>query len=122
MVGQLILEIGRGTQSQQLQSQAVDAMLASGAAPAEVVPQLLAAQAGFALQAQNYAAAEAPLTRLSSSTPNDVDRIGQLAAVKVRLNKRPEALHPLSPRAAAQRGERPARARSAVPAAARHRL
>jgi tetratricopeptide (TPR) repeat protein len=91
IVGQLILEIGRGTQSQQVQSQAVDAMLASGGAPAEVVPQLLAAQAGFALQAQNYAAAEPPLTRLVELNPNDVDRISQLAAVKVRLNKRPEA-------------------------------
>jgi tetratricopeptide (TPR) repeat protein len=92
IVGQLILEIGRGTQSQQLQSQAVDAMLASGGAPAEVVPQLLAAQAGFFLQARNFAGAEAPLTRLVELNPNDVDRIGQLAAVKIQLNKRPEAL------------------------------
>ena len=37
VVGQLQLEIGRGTQNSQLQSQAVDAMLASGGAPAEVV-------------------------------------------------------------------------------------
>ena len=92
IVGQLILEIGRGTQNQQVQSQAVDAMLASGGAPADVVPQLLAAQAGFALQARNFAAAEAPLTRLVELNPNDVDRIGQLAAVKIQLNKRPEAL------------------------------
>ena len=92
IVGQLILEIGRGTQNMQLQQQAVDAMLASGGAPADVVPQLLAAQAGFALQAHNYAGAEAPLTRLVELSPNDVDRIGQLAAVKIQLNKRPEAL------------------------------
>jgi tetratricopeptide (TPR) repeat protein len=91
LVGQLILEIGRGMQNQQIQSQAVDAMLASGGAPADVVPQLLAAQAGFAIQAQNYAAAEAPLARLLELNPNDVDRISQLAQVKVRLNKRPEA-------------------------------
>lgn len=92
VVGQLILEIGRGTQNPQVQSQAVDAMLASGGAPADVVPQLLAAQTGFALQARNFAAAEAPLTRLVELSPNDVDRIAQLAAVKVQLNKRPEAL------------------------------
>jgi len=92
IVGQLILEIGRGTQNQQIQQQAVDAMLASGGAPADVVPQLLAAQAGFALQARNFAAAEAPLARLVELNPNDADRIGQLAAVKVQLNKRPEAL------------------------------
>jgi len=92
IVGQLILEIGRGTQNQQIQSQAVDAMIASGGAPAEVLPQLLAAQAGFFLQAHNYAGAEAPLTRLVELNPNDVERIGQLAAVKIQLNKRPEAL------------------------------
>lgn len=92
VVGQLMLEIGRGTQSQQVQSQAVDAMVASGAAPADVLPNLLAAQSGFALQAQNYAVAEAALTRLVELNPNDAERIGQLAAVKVRLNKRPEAL------------------------------
>lgn len=91
LVGQLILEIGRGTQNQQVQSQAVDVMLASGGAPADVVPQLLAAQVGFAVQAQNYAAAEAPLTRLTELVPNDVERITQLAALKIHLNKRPEA-------------------------------
>ena len=92
IVGQLILEIGRGTQNPQVQSQAVDAMLASGGAPADVVPQLLAAQAGFFLQAQNYAGAEAPLTRLIEINPSDVERITQLAQVKIRLNKRPDAL------------------------------
>jgi tetratricopeptide (TPR) repeat protein len=92
LVGQLVLEIGRGTQSAQVQSQGVDAMLASGGAPADVVPQLLGAQSGFALQARNYAVAEAALARLVELNPNDVNRIGQLAAVKVQLNKRPEAL------------------------------
>ena len=91
-------------------------MLASGGAPAEVVPQLLAAQTGFALQAQNYAAAEAPLTRLSSSTPTM--STGSPSSPRSRSGstsgRRP---HPLSPRAAAQRGERPARAGIAVPAA-----
>lgn len=91
IVGQLILEIGRGTQDQQVQSRAVDAMLASGGAPATIVPQLLAAQVGFAVQAENYAAAEAPLTRLTELVPNDVERITQLAQVKIQLNKRPEA-------------------------------
>lgn len=91
LVGQLMLEIGRGQPSEPMQAQAVDAMIASGGAPAEVLPQLLAAQAGFALQAQNYAAAEAPLTRLVELNPSDVARVTQLAQVKVRLNKRPEA-------------------------------
>lgn len=91
IVGQLILEIGRGTQNSQVQSQAVDAMVASGGAPADVLPQLLAAQAGFFLQANNYAGAEAPLTRLVELTPSDTARITQLAQVKIRLDKRQEA-------------------------------
>jgi hypothetical protein len=91
VVGQLMLEIGRGQPNDALQRQAVEAMIASGGAPADVLPQLLAAQAGFALQANNYAAAEAPLTRLLELTPNDTARITQLAQVKIRLNKRQEA-------------------------------
>jgi tetratricopeptide (TPR) repeat protein len=92
VVSQLRLEIGRGTQNVQMQSQAVDAMLASGGAPAVAVPQLLAAQTGFFLQAQNYAGAEAPLTRLVELDPGNVERITQLAQIKLRLNKRAEAL------------------------------
>jgi tetratricopeptide (TPR) repeat protein len=90
-VGQLMLEIGRGQPSEPMQAQAVDAMLASGAAPAELVPQLLAAQTGFALQTNNFAAAESSLTRLVALTPSDVTRLTQLAQVKIRLNKRQEA-------------------------------
>src|SRR4051812_45243751 len=91
LVGQLMLEIGRGQPSEPMQSQAVDATIASGAAPAEVLPQLLAAQAGFAFQSNNFAGAEASLTRLVQLAPNDVTRITQLAQVKLRLNKRQEA-------------------------------
>ena len=45
IVGQLQLQIGRGTQNQPVQAQAVDAMIASGGAPAEQMPPLLGAQA-----------------------------------------------------------------------------
>lgn len=92
LVGQLLLEIGRGTNDTAIQSRGVDAMLASGATPAEVLPQLLAAQAGFAIQGSNFAAAEPPLTRLLEMNPGDVQRITQLAQVKLRLNKREDAL------------------------------
>ncbi len=92
VVAQLQLEIGRGTQNLALQSQAVDAMLASGGAPAEVVSQLLAAQIAFALEANNFTVAEAALTRFVEANPTDTVRMRQLAQVKIRLNKRPEAL------------------------------
>ena len=92
LVGQLTLEIGRGTSNMQLQSQAVEAMIASGAAPPEVMPTLLAAQAGFAIDAGDFARAEGLVARLVESNPNDVNRITQLAQIKIRLNKMPEAL------------------------------
>ncbi|MDQ8757759.1 tetratricopeptide repeat protein [Sphingosinicella sp. LHD-64] len=92
VVGQLQLQIGTGTNNTQLQAQAVDAMVASGGAPAESVPQLLRAQANFALQASNYPVAEAALTRLLEANPNDADLIGTLGQVKLRQNKNDEAL------------------------------
>lgn len=91
LVGQLLLQIGRGTQNQQMQAQAVEAMLASGGAPAESVPLLLTTQVEFAIRANNFAAAEAPLTRILEANPNDVTRILQLAEIKTRLNKAQEA-------------------------------
>ena len=92
IVAQLQLEIGRGTQNLAMQSQAVDGMLASGGAPPEIVSQLLAAQIAFALDADNFTVAEAALTRFVEANPTDLARIRQLAQVKIRLNKRPEAL------------------------------
>lgn len=92
VVAQLRLEIGRGTQNLAMQSQAVDAMLASGGAPAEIVSQLLAAQIAFALEADNFTVAEAALTRFVEANPTDLARMRQLAQVKIRLNKRPEAV------------------------------
>lgn len=91
LVGQLLLQIGRGTNNQQLQAQAVDAMLASGGAPADALPILLETQVDFAIRANNFAAAEAPLTRIIEANPNNVDRILQLAEIKNRLNKADEA-------------------------------
>lgn len=91
LVGQLMLNTGRGADDAQLQAQAVDQMVASGGAPAEQVGTLLNVQADLAIQTQNWAAAEAPLTRLLESDPNNVQRITTLAQVKLRLNKGDEA-------------------------------
>lgn len=91
VVGQFQLQIGIGTNNQQIQSQAVDTMLASGGAPAERVNALLDAQVAFAIQAQNYAVAETGLTRLLEGDPNNVERISTLGQVKLRLNKNDEA-------------------------------
>ncbi|MBX3561898.1 MAG: hypothetical protein KF780_08795 [Sphingomonas sp.] len=91
LVGQLMLNTGRGAEDARLQAQAVDQMVASGGAPAEQIGTLLNVQADLAIQAQNWAAAEAPLTRLLASDPNNVQRITTLAQVKLRLNRGDEA-------------------------------
>ena len=91
-VARLKLQLGAGLNNVPMQTQAVEAMLASGQVPAELLPTVLGAQANFAIQANNIAAAEAPLTRLLELTPNNVDRIIQLGQVKVHLNKHAEAL------------------------------
>lgn len=98
LVGQLQFQIARNTQNVALQAQALDAMVASGGAPAEAMPQLYGLQANLALDANNFAAAEGALTRLLALAPDDVAHITQLAQVKNRLNKRAEAL-PLFQRA-----------------------
>ena len=91
VVGQLMLQIAQATQNQQLQDQAVDAMVASGGAPADALGTLYRLQADAALRTNNFAAAEAALTRLVEASPNDVDLVVRLAQVKTRLNKAQEA-------------------------------
>ncbi|MGQ0589916.1 MAG: tetratricopeptide repeat protein [Sphingosinicella sp.] len=92
VVGRFQLQIGQGTQNQQMQIQAVDAMLASGAAPAEFVQTLVGARASFAIQASDWPTAEQMLTRFTDAAPNDLERLRQLAEVKIQLGKNAEAL------------------------------
>ncbi len=91
VVGQLQYEIGRNTQNNQLQLEAVEAMLASGVAPADQVGPLLSNQVSFALRASNMPMAEAALARIIEREPNNAVRLTQLAEVKIHLNKRGEA-------------------------------
>lgn len=91
LVGQLLFSVGTGTQNAQTQARAVDLMLASGGAPADRLPILMNAQVDFAIQAQNWPAAEAALTRMIEVNPNDTAALSRLAQVKTRLNKRDEA-------------------------------
>lgn len=92
VVGQLQLQVGSNTNNAQLQSQAVDAMLASGAAPDTARPALERAQVDFAIQNENYPVAETGLTRMVEAAPNDAQLLTRLAQVKLRLNKGDEAL------------------------------
>ena len=91
VVGQIQYEIGQGTGDMQLQAQAIDAMLASGGAPADQLGPLLNNQVAYALRANNLQAAEQALARIVEREPNNLERLLQLAEVRGRLNRREEA-------------------------------
>ena len=86
------LQIGQRTNNIQMQAQAIDAMIASGGAPADVLPQLTIGRARIALQARDWPTAERILTEIVAGAPNDVERLWQLAEVKIQMEKNAEAL------------------------------
>lgn len=92
VIGQYMLRIGLSTQNRQLQSQAVDALLASGGAQPQEIPALLSTQADLAIQAQDYAKAEHALNRMAESNPNDPRLLGNLAQLRLRRDDRAGAL------------------------------
>lgn len=92
IVAQLQFEIGQQTQNEQMQSEAVDTMLASGSASPQNLRPLLGNQIAFAIRANDMEKAERALTRFLEIDPNHVGRLTQLAEVKIRRNDRPEAL------------------------------
>lgn len=102
LLGQFQYVIGSGTNNVQLQRQGVDAMLASGGGDPSKMDALQRAQGALALNAKDYATAEAVYSRLAQASPNDVDTQFALAEIKFRQNKAQEAL-PLFERAIAAR-------------------
>ena len=92
LVGNFQFRIGEGTNNDQLRSSGVDAMLASRGVPPENMRTLVGAQASFAINAQNWPVAEQALTRYLELEATNAERLRQLAEVKIRLNKFPEAL------------------------------
>jgi hypothetical protein len=101
-VGQFQLSIAAGTNDAQLQARGIDAMIASGGGDQTKMAPLYRAQAQVALQAKDFAKADAALTRLSQLSPNDPDVAALTAETKFRQNKPAEAL-PLFERAIAAR-------------------
>lgn len=95
VVGQLQLQIARGTNNTRMMLQAVDAMINSGGAPADQMDALRRARESLSAAATaetDPAAAEAQLTQLLAADPNNVNRMIQLAEIKERLNKHQEAV------------------------------
>jgi Tfp pilus assembly protein PilF len=91
-VGRLQFQVGNGTQNVETQIAGLEAMLASGAAPATAMPALLGGRASLAIQARDWATAETRLTQFLELQPNNAERLHQLAEVKIALNKNNEAL------------------------------
>ncbi len=95
VIGQLKLQIARGTNDNALMAQAVNEMIESGAAPADQLEVLRRVQREISLNQaarSDPAAAEAQLTQLLADEPNNPERMIQLAEVKERLDKHAEAV------------------------------
>jgi hypothetical protein len=95
-VEQFRFDIGRNTNNKQMQAQAVDALLAAGQVPADMLPVYIRAQAVLASDAGNKPKAEAAYTRLIELSPNDPEPLISLAQIKNDLKKPAEAVQLLT--------------------------
>jgi len=101
-VAALQLQLGTETKNEALQDYAIDAALATGVAPAHLLPELYKRQGIAAILVKNYAKAEASLSKVVELSPQDSDAVVLLAEAKNRANKPTEAL-PLLEKAIALR-------------------
>ena len=92
IVAQSQLNLAIGTNDKTAQVAAIDAMIASGRAPAASLPALYRNQAALAQQANDVRKAEAALMRWTEVAPNDPEALVALAENKVANRKTPEAV------------------------------
>jgi len=92
LVGQLQVQIGLGTQNTQLQSAGVDAMIASGSAPAAQMLPLYNNQARFAADAGDVAKADQALDHVIALSTTDPLAIPRAAQFWVERNNATHAL------------------------------
>lgn len=88
----LQLRLGIESNNYGLQSSAIDAMVASGAAPAAELPQLLQNQGALAVSAGKLDKAETAYTRWAELAPNDPAALLALSQVKNDRKKTAEAI------------------------------
>jgi hypothetical protein len=86
IVGQAMLHIGTDTNDTQLQSQAIDALVASGRAQGDELRILYENQLAFATQAGDTAKAQRVRALLDAMNPNDPSRFVRQAQDLVRAN------------------------------------
>lgn len=92
LVGQIRLRIGISTNNTQMQSQAVDEMLASGSAPQAQMRALLENQLRFATAAGDTAKMARANAALDALNPNDPSRFTRQAAARAAANDVPGAI------------------------------
>lgn len=91
-IGQFQFSIGSGTNNLQLQSQGIDAMIASGGGDPTKMAPVHKSQGTLAMQAQDYAKAERAFARWAQLAPNDPEVGLATAQAKFGLKKPQEAL------------------------------
>ncbi|HEV2746356.1 MAG TPA: hypothetical protein VGW34_03540 [Allosphingosinicella sp.] len=91
LAGALELRLGLETGNAATQASAIDAMIASGAAPAAGLGELYKNQGVLALGARRHDRAEAAFQRWVEVAPNNPEALVALAEVKEDLRKVPEA-------------------------------
>lgn len=92
VVGQVMLQVGSGTNDQAMQRKAVETMVASGSGPADQVPQLNFYKGNFAYQANDFPAAIAALTAAQQGGYNNTDLNLLLAESYFKSNQIPTGL------------------------------
>ncbi|MDT9597637.1 tetratricopeptide repeat protein [Sphingosinicella rhizophila] len=98
------LDMGIATNNVQVQSQAIDGLIASGAVQATGLPALYQNQGALAVQAGNNQKAEAAYAKLIELQPTNTDGMIELAKVKTNLKKPQEAIALIDRAIEAQRG------------------
>jgi hypothetical protein len=102
-LGQFMLTIGLGTNSDQLQAQGVDMMLASGGAPQNQLHALYQNQAVLGVRLHNLKAAEAGFGKLLEMNAGDTDSMISLAKVEIDLRRPAQAVDLIERAIAAKR-------------------
>ena len=92
LVGQLRLQIGVGTNNLQMESQAIDEMIASGGARPNELGPLYQNQADFATHAGDTAKAERAIAQLQAINPNDPILLLRRAQLREAAHDAPGAI------------------------------
>jgi hypothetical protein len=91
-IGQFQLGIASGTNNPQLQAQAIDTMVSSGGGDQTKMAPLYRAQGQMAVQAKDYAKAQAAYARWAQLAPNDPEIVTARAELRFLQNRPAEAL------------------------------